>query len=272
MAYPSFELEYLVAAALICVSTLVGCCSLFLALGRQRGGMVLGVIVALIGAAATLFLLQSIPRYWWLGLPPIYLGFQSLRSWRVSEPSFIRIGLSSIILLMSFLLLMTAGVGSVYRQRLIEAPIINELQSLMTEDYGEVMCSPDGIANDVLIHYADQMDMKRVVELIGKLHSLRSIQVSGDGFADVDLNSLSELHQLRSLFVQQTDFGDEHLEVVSKLPRLQTLDLIDTEITKAGVLKLSNMKSLQQIWLSEQIDEKTVELLRKAKPDAVISH
>lgn len=117
---------------------------------------------------------------------------------------------------------------------------------------------------------SDEMDLPSAVT-IGKLKSLRILDLHHTQTTDAMLLELAGLNQLVMLDLSQTEVTDAGLVHLAKLPSLHSLWLADTAITDAGLATLARCEALESVRLT---GSKTTAAGRRqfqaARPDCAV--
>ena len=74
--------------------TVIALASLLIAVKKRAAGVVVGVVVLLLGVAALIGIVRTMPGFWWIAVLPIYLGVASIRVWSRPGDSRIQFRLS----------------------------------------------------------------------------------------------------------------------------------------------------------------------------------
>jgi hypothetical protein len=84
-------------------------------------------------------------------------------------------------------------------------------------------------------------------------------------YLPLDCDWLKELHDLplEKLMLSKTPLADEHLAHVGQITSLVVLSIDRTNVTGAGLVKLTSLKSLQQLYVNEMVALDGIEHLRR---------
>jgi Leucine Rich Repeat (LRR) protein len=88
------------------------------------------------------------------------------------------------------------------------------------------------------------------LEVFGRLHSLRTLNLYGTKITDAGLKSLSELNNLATLYLNDTAVTDAGLQYLQGLKKLSDLGLNQTKVTDAGLPYLQGLTNLHSLSLS----------------------
>lgn len=108
------------------------------------------------------------------------------------------------------------------------------------------------------------------VSILAKADNLALLDFSGSApLTNEDIEVLIAAKNLKGLQIRNTSFDDSVVPILLK-SKFDTIDIVDTKITRAGFLKLANLKSLRKLKFTQ--DEKTIsakdlELFKRLKPD-----
>ena len=128
-----------------------------------------------------------------------------------------------------------------------------------------------------LLFIADCKYTDEILKALPELPSLETLTFyNSTGFVDEDFHYLNRNPNLKTLAIlcSTSSLGDVALEHVSQLKGLERLALLTpwTDVTDAGLAKLTTMKSLKQIIVSgAQCSPGQLQRLQKALPNCVIT-
>jgi hypothetical protein len=95
---------------------------------------------------------------------------------------------------------------------------------------------------------------------------METLILTDAGLKDVDLAYLAPLSSLTNLGLAETPITDEGLKFLTGLP-IQLLDLSSTGVTDRGILQLTQMATLERIYLhNTSVSTTAVDSLRHQLP------
>ena len=233
---------------------------------RQRAGVLLGLMAMVVGLVVCFVAWRTLPRYWWVGVPACYIGFQAVCSWRQQEQAKLRTRLSSLLVFVGFIAIMLAGVGRIYRQGAREHPIASRLRAelVRARTSGEVREDWDGIVSAVILYEVDAEQERRIFDLVSQLTAVRLLQVTHYDLSPDSVDVISELSRLEELYLQGAGIDEVDLQAICRLTNLRRLDLLDNQITSRALTRIARMKRLEQIWYPDSVDDQE---FRRRRPD-----
>jgi hypothetical protein len=210
-----------------------------------------------------------VPRYWWISVPPAYLGVQGLRTWRQPpETTGLRVRLSTLLLLLVACGLLFAGMASLARQRSVERQAIDELGPRAET----VLRDFDGIATGVVLRSVNDSAFAAAVPQLEQLTRLRLLQFRGPLSAR-GLRPIRRLSRLHVLGLQGVPVDDEGLRHLAGLRSLEQLDLMGTQVTDHGLRHLHSLHGLRHVWLGgTQVTAAGADRLQQLLPQAEIEY
>lgn len=251
------------------VAVLAAAVALGLLVGRWGVGwaqLVAGMVISA-GVTSLTILVWSLPRYWWLAVPPLYLGLQALRVWRRQPLPALRLRLSALFLIVVAAMLFAGGIGNLWRHLSMERRLAEELSpwiDIVTHDF-------DGAVTGVVLKGADDSVLERLAPRLAKFPSLRQVQIVNQPVTDRGVAHLAGLRRLQMLSLQGTQVGDAGMRHVSELARLRQLDLIDTRVGDGGLTLLGTLTQLERVWISgTRVTPQGIRQLRDRLPRAVV--
>jgi internalin A len=97
---------------------------------------------------------------------------------------------------------------------------------------------------------------------IGRLHNLRSLNLSETIVGDAGAQHLRNMPGLEVLYLSETNVGDDGLAALAGLTRLRTLGLTETSVTGAGLKHLAALTSIETLFLSgTDVDDRIGEIV-----------
>jgi hypothetical protein len=259
----------LIASSLIAVACSWAICILLIKWRGRSAGIVLGAIVLIVGISMLVLLTATISRYWWIAIPPIALGVQSIRVW-ARERSPTRLTLGSLLFAVGVVGVMCGGLGGLYRQIRIEQPIVEELQASIDCD---IQRDFDGVVTG-MVSYDTKVEQLEVSLLnAAKLRCLQRLQIGSGPLSHTHAKLIGDIGSLRQVWLQRTNFDDAMLRELARLKRLETLDLMQTDVTGAGLKYLYGSANLTHLWIDgDKISSSDVDQLRNRLPNLEVSH
>lgn len=251
-------------AGLGCVA---GVTLLLIAIKGRAAGLWLAGAVLGIGLAVLLAAWWHVPRYWWISVPPLYLGVQGLRTWRQPpETTGLRVRLSTLLMFLAACGLLFAGLARLARQRSVERQALAELGPRAET----VLRDFDGVATGVVLRSVNDSTFAAAVPQLERLGSLRLLQFRGPLSAE-GLRPIRRLSHLRVLGMQGVPVDDEGLRHLAGLRSLEQLDLMGTQVTDDGLRYLQPLRRLRHLWLGgTQVTAAGVDRLQQLLPQAEI--
>jgi len=235
----------------------------------RRGGMAAGGFVMVVSLLAAGGLAWYVPHLAWTAVIPFALGWFGLRTWKcrtdlkVLRPRF---ELGALLTFLLFLSIALAGLGSQWRQALIEREAVAVVESLPGSN--SISFTLGRVSHVVLHAPVSPQDLERLVPALRQCTSLEYLQIEGSQLPGSVTQPLAELSRLRSLSLQHVLVSDDDLLPLGKLNRLEVLDLQADRITPAGLAHLAPLKRLKLLHLynADQIPPVTMQQFRRQFP------
>jgi hypothetical protein len=248
-----------------------GAAALLIAWRGKLAGMLVGGVVLGGGLAVLTSMLLLVPRYWWLSVPPICLGVQTLRMWRrPPEQGGMSVTLRTAGLLVLGIAMVLAGYSQVRRQVARERQPVARLKELDAD----VITAFDGVAKIVLLRDVAEDRIRLAGPLLAQLSGLRGVALDGSDFNSEALNFLPSLPRLEQLGLQNCpSVDDDAIGYIAQLTKLKELDLIRTAVGDANLQDLRTLKRVERLYLNgSKVTPAAVQRLRAKLPDAEISY
>lgn len=260
------HLSLLLWCLLAFAGTMIALTSLLMALKMRAAGVFVGVLVLLLGVAALIGIVRTMPGFWWIAVLPIYLGVACIRVWSSDHRAQFR--LSTLLTLLGVMAVIMTGITMQRREHSRQ----QDIESRIAARGGEVVSGLDSIRGVIFYDTADS-DLKELWNDLVSIRGLQSIQISGRQFTDAGMQHVSRLSNLREVSLQNTQVSDAGLRNLKGLHSLQTLDLMGTRVSDRGLSHLETMTSLRRVWLGgSAVSDQGCERLQSVLPDAEISN
>lgn len=262
------HLTLLLWCLLAFTGTVIGLTSLLMALKTRAAGVLVGTVVLLLGVAALIDIVRTMPGFWWIAVLPVYLGVACIRVWSRAGDHRAQFRLSTLLTLLGVTGVILTGITMQRREHARQ----KEVESRIEARGGEVMPGLDSI-HGVVFYDAVDSDLEELWDDLESIRGLQLLQISGRQFTDASMQHVSQLSNLRELFLQNTQVTDAGLQHLTQLHSLRTLDLMGTRVSDRGLSHLETVTSLRTVWLGgSAVTDKGCERLQRVLPDAEISN
>ena len=241
-------------------------------LGRP-GGMLIGGVVLGVGAAGTVVMIYQLPRFWWIGVPPLAMGIQALRMFRSprseSDKSRWSVQLSTVALIVVAISACLAGITAIQRQRKQDAFYGQQVEAAG----GYVLWSFDGTIASVLFRNQTAEALAEATPAILKLRGVTDVGLEGTPVsADWLIQLAGHLPNVDNLSLQSAELSGDIGIALAEFQRLRILDLMQTSITDRDLPPLAQLDDLERLYLNNtNVTAQGIQALRKQLPNTDIS-
>lgn len=262
------HLSLLLWCLLAFAGTMIALTSLLMALKMREAGVFVGALVLLLGVAALIGIVRTMPGFWWIAVLPVYLGVACIRVWSRASDHRAQFRLSTLLTLLGVMAVIMTGITMQRREHSRQ----QEIESRIAARGGEVMSGLDSIRGVIFYDTADT-DLKELWIDLESIRGLQSLQISGRQFTDAGMQHVSRLSNLREVSLQNTQVSDAGLQNLTELHSLRTLDLMGTRVSDRGLSHFETMTSLRRVWLGgSAVTDQGCERLQSVLADAEISN
>ena len=164
------HLSLLLWCLLAFAGTMIALTSLLMALKMRVAGVFVGALVLLLGVAALIGSVRTMPGFWWIAVLPIYLGVACIRVWSRASDQRAQFRLSTLLTLLGVMAVIMTGITMQRREHSRQ----QEIESRIAARGGQVMSGLDSIRGVIFYDTADS-DLKELwIDLVAALiHQLQ---------------------------------------------------------------------------------------------------
>jgi len=215
-----------------------------------RTGIVLGALVCLAGVASLVFTLFSPwARLWWLGVPPIYVGWLTMSAWRARLQTAgrqpLRFTLRGLAVFIFTLCALLGGIAVYYGQQRSEESLIAELdpQSSYVNNWAF------GRVDSVSLNDDSDEGLAKALATLRQLHGLRELWIDDGRFgcSGSVTQQLRDMTTLEVLYLRTAQLANADLQPLAGLQRLDSLHLNAQDLTDDGLQYLYPLKHLKKL-------------------------
>jgi hypothetical protein len=262
-------------ALLLCFPIVCLTCAVALGIawGGRRVGMLVGILGLTIGLYGLAVLLLGAPQVWWISVIPLGIGAATLRAWYYHSGPVaarrLRFNLRELSAVILFIALILGGITSQYRQMRIEEAVATKIETLPGVSGSNFVEWRLGRVNGArFLVPLDPANFDEVADALERLSQLQVLQINDLNLPARITRRLGRLATLRTLNMQHAPVADDDLRPLANLQNLEYLELNADHLTDAGLVHLRSLRRLRVLNLydARQITPAAMTNLRRDLP------